>query len=171
MFWDFFNTLRPRQNVRHFSDDIFKCIFVNKNVWISIKISLKFVPRVWINNIPALVKIMAWRRPGDKPLSEPNVESFLTHICFTRPQWDNINVVQSVYATNLWLLIFFEPLLHITTAYAIKRAVMLCFVLLRLQYDILIDTRDLSIIAHTFAFVPFMTNRMSSFQRIAPFGF
>ena len=34
-----FNTLRPKQNVRHFPDDIFKCIF--------------------------LVKIMAWRRPGD----------------------------------------------------------------------------------------------------------
>ena len=29
---------------RHFSDDIFKCIFLNENVWISIKISLKFVP-------------------------------------------------------------------------------------------------------------------------------
>ena len=24
-----------------------------------------------INNIPAMVQIMAWRRPGDKPLSEP----------------------------------------------------------------------------------------------------
>ena len=38
------NTLRPRQNGRHFPDDIFKCIFVNKNTWIFIKISLKFVP-------------------------------------------------------------------------------------------------------------------------------
>ena len=26
------------------ADDIFKCIFLNENVWISIKISLKFVP-------------------------------------------------------------------------------------------------------------------------------
>ena len=32
-----FNTLRLRQNWRHFSDDIFKCIFLNKNVWIPIK--------------------------------------------------------------------------------------------------------------------------------------
>ena len=39
-----FNTLRPRQNGRHFPDDIFKCIFVNENVWIAIEISLKFVP-------------------------------------------------------------------------------------------------------------------------------
>ena len=37
----------------------------------TIKISLKFVPKVPINNIPALVQIMAWRRPGDKLSSEP----------------------------------------------------------------------------------------------------
>ena len=30
---------------------------------------------------------MAWRRPGDKPLSEPMLVSWLTHICVTRPQW------------------------------------------------------------------------------------
>ena len=39
------------------------------------------------NNIPALVQIMAWRRPGDKPLSEPMMVNLLTHICVTRPQW------------------------------------------------------------------------------------
>ena len=49
------NTLRLRQNCRHFSDDIIKCIFFNGNVLISIKISLKFVPKGQINNIPALV--------------------------------------------------------------------------------------------------------------------
>ena len=38
-----------------FADDIFKCIFSNENVLISIKISLKFVPKGQINNIPALV--------------------------------------------------------------------------------------------------------------------
>ena len=62
------NTLRPRQNGRHFPDDIFKCIFLNENVWITIKISLKFVPKFPINDIPALVQIMAWRRPGDKTM-------------------------------------------------------------------------------------------------------
>ena len=80
------NTLWPRQNGRHFADDIFKCIFLNENVSIAIKISLKFVPKGPINNIPALVQIMAWRRPGDKPLSEPMVVSLPTHICVTRPQ-------------------------------------------------------------------------------------
>ena len=82
-----FNSLRPRQNGRHFADDIFKRIFLNENVRITIKISLKFVPKVRINNIPALVQIMAWRRPGDKPLSGPMMVSLLTHICVTRPQW------------------------------------------------------------------------------------
>ena len=81
-------TLGPRQNGRYFPDNIFKCIFLNENVLISIKISLKFVPMGPINNIPALVQIMAWRRPGDKPLSEPMPVSLLMHICVTGPQWD-----------------------------------------------------------------------------------
>ena len=81
------DTLRPRQNGLLFPDDIFKCIFFNQNVWISLKSSLKFVPKVRFNNIPALVPIMVWCRPGDKPLSEPIMVSLLMHICVNRPQW------------------------------------------------------------------------------------
>ena len=81
------NTLRPRQDGRYFADDVLKCIFLNENVWISLKIPLKFVRRGPINNIPALVQIMAWRRPGDKPLSEPMLVFVSTHICITQPQW------------------------------------------------------------------------------------
>ena len=81
------NTLRPKQNNRHFADDIFKCIFLNENVWISINISLKFIPKFLIDNISSLVQIMAWRRPGDKPLFELMMIILLTHICVTRPQW------------------------------------------------------------------------------------
>ena len=73
-------------NGHHFTDDIFKCIFLNENVGIPIKMSLEFIPKGPINNIPALVQIMAWRRPGDKPLSEPMMVSLPTHICVTRPQ-------------------------------------------------------------------------------------
>ena len=58
-------------------------------MWISLKIPLKFVPKVQIHNIPALVQIMAWRWPGDKALSEPMMVSLLTHICVTQPQWVN----------------------------------------------------------------------------------
>ena len=78
------NTLRTRQNGRYFADDTLKLIFLNENVLIS-----KFVPKGPINNIPALVQIMAWRRPGDKPLSEPVMVRLLTHIYVTRPQWVN----------------------------------------------------------------------------------
>ena len=81
------NTLRPRQDGRRFPDDTFERIFLNENVIILIKISLKFVPYGPINNIPALVQIMAWPRSGDKPLSEPMVGRLPTHICVTRPQW------------------------------------------------------------------------------------
>ena len=81
------NSLRPRPNRHHVADDILKCIFENENEWISHRISLKFVPKVRINNIPALVQMMAWRRSGDKPLSEPMMASLLTHIWVTRPQW------------------------------------------------------------------------------------
>ena len=76
-----------RQNGPHFAGDIFTCIFLNENVWISINISLKFVPKNPINDILALVQIMAWRQPGDKPLSEPMMVRLPTHICVTRLQW------------------------------------------------------------------------------------
>ena len=83
-----YNTLRPRQNGRHFPDDIFKCIFLNENLWISNKILLKFVPEGPINNIPALGLIMACHLAGAKPLSAPMLVSLLPHICITRPKWD-----------------------------------------------------------------------------------
>ena len=53
------------------ADDIFKCIFLNENDIIPIQISLNFFPRSPINNKPALVQVLAWRRIGDKPLPEP----------------------------------------------------------------------------------------------------
>ena len=72
----YINSLRPRQNIRDSADDVFKCNFLNENVWILIKISLKFVPKGPVNNIPTLVQIMAWRLTGDKPLSEPMMTQF-----------------------------------------------------------------------------------------------
>ena len=58
------------------ADDIFRCIFLNENERIPIRISPKFVPRNVIANKPALVQVMAWRRAGDKPLPEPMVTQF-----------------------------------------------------------------------------------------------
>ena len=63
----------------NFADDIFKCIFLNENCCILIKISLKFVTKGPINNIPELVQIMAWHQPGDKPLSEPMMVIGIDH--------------------------------------------------------------------------------------------
>ena len=76
---------------RHFQLDFleWKCLNFDQNCfevcsqasnWISIQISLKFVPRHPINDIPAL-----W--PGDKPLFEPMMVSLVTHTCITWPQW------------------------------------------------------------------------------------
>ena len=78
------NTSRPREKSRHFADDNFERIFLNEY-----KISLKFAHKGPINNILTLGQIMAWCRPGDKPLSEPIMVSLLTHICLTRSQWVN----------------------------------------------------------------------------------
>ena len=71
------------------ADDIFNHIFLNENIWIAIEISMKIFPKSPINNIPALVQIMAWRRPGDKPLSEPMMVRLQTNAWVTRPQWVN----------------------------------------------------------------------------------
>ena len=68
-----FNTLRPWQNGRHFPDDIYKCIFLNQNVWIFKTIWRKFVPTGAVDNNTALVHVMAWCRIADKPLSEPKI--------------------------------------------------------------------------------------------------
>ena len=96
-----FNTLRPRQNGCHFPDDILKCIFLMKMY--KFKISLKFVPHGPINNIPALDQIMAWRRQGDKPLSEPMMVWLPTYICVARPQWVKDGVVSNLTWSSIHL--------------------------------------------------------------------
>ena len=89
------NTLRPRQNGRRFADNTFKRILVNENVIISTKISLKFVPKGLINNIPSLVQTrrqaIIWTDDG-----------YFTDaydICITRPQW-----VKQTPSLNSYLL-------------------------------------------------------------------
>ena len=108
------NTLRTRQNGRHFADHIVIYICVNENVWIAIDISIKFVPKDQINNIPAVVQITAWRRPSDQPLSEPMMLSLLTHICVTRPQWVNTFEFGGAFISMKWVIIGpGDDLLHV----------------------------------------------------------
>ena len=104
-----FNTLRLRQNGCHFPYDIFKWIFVNENVWISIEISLKFVPRGPINNILVLVQMMACCWPDVKPLSEPAMVQLLTHICITLPQWVNFLLCTHMILSFQKYLNFISP--------------------------------------------------------------
>ena len=97
------NTLRRRQNSRYYADDIFNCIILKENVLISLNISLKFVPKVRINNIPALIQIMAWRRPGGKPLSEPRAaclpDAFMRHsVSMSFNQWIRVNYLPICFA-------------------------------------------------------------------------
>ena len=81
----------------------------NASSWIEIfEFRLKCNWNITVNIISALVQIMAWHRPGDKPLSEPMIVSLLTHICFTRPQWVNNlksmkkkDAIQALYAWQL----------------------------------------------------------------------
>ena len=79
----YFITLWPRQNDRHFPDDTFKCIScicVNESVYMLIRISLKFVRKVPINNNPASVHVIVWRRAG----------SLLTYIYVAGPWCDKV---------------------------------------------------------------------------------
>ena len=57
--------------------DIFNCIFLSENDRIPIPISLKYVPRSPIDKNPALDQVMAWRRPGNKPLRGPMMNQFI----------------------------------------------------------------------------------------------
>ena len=117
------NTLRPGHNGRHFSGDIFKWIFLNENVWISINISLKFVLKCPINHIPVLVQKMSgigeWlsqflskdsvssAKPRRQAIVRTN-DSLLTHLCVTRPHWVNhgscpvAKCPQKYFAAPLW---------------------------------------------------------------------
>ena len=85
---------RAQMILTHWSRDkmaaIFQTTFSNGFSWMKmLNLDLNFteVRCDGIDNIPALIQIMAWRLPGDKPLSESEMVSLLTHICVTRPQW------------------------------------------------------------------------------------
>ena len=46
---------------------------------------------------------MAWRRPGDKPLSEAMMVNLLTHICVARPQWVNSDKCSRYRWMRFWI--------------------------------------------------------------------
>ena len=70
-------TYLPGQTGHHFADGIFKCIFMNEKSRISIRTSLKYVPKGPVDNKSALVQAVACRQTGDKPLPEPMLTQFI----------------------------------------------------------------------------------------------
>ena len=66
----------PRQNGRHFANDILKSIFFIENAWISNKCSLNFLHNRPIYNKSALDQVMAWHQTGGKPLTYPMMTQF-----------------------------------------------------------------------------------------------
>ena len=56
--------------------DIFKYIFMNEKLSISIQFSLEFIHEGLIDKKSTLVQVMAWRRTGAKPLPEPRMTWF-----------------------------------------------------------------------------------------------
>ena len=86
-------TLRPRQNGRHFAHNNFKCIFLNENVWFRLKFHWSF-PKDPINNIPALVEMMARCRPGEIDF-RLNAVLHYHHIC-----WMNLLINSSSPGEN-----------------------------------------------------------------------
>ena len=60
-------TLRQRQDGQPLTDDIFKYIILNENIWISIKISLKHAPQGPSDKKSVLIQVMAWRGTDNTP--------------------------------------------------------------------------------------------------------
>ena len=91
--WQFY-TLRPRQSGRHFSNDIFKCIFFNEEYEFRLKCHWNL-----------FIGTMGRCRPGAKPLSEPFMVSLVTHICVTRPQWvkKRVSCICKSISYRIWI--------------------------------------------------------------------
>ena len=91
LFTEVLNSLRPRQNGTYFAEDIFKHIFLNENVEISIEFYWIFsqcqlkITQYWFDNglAPNRRKIIIWFNDG----------IVLRHLCVTRPQWVNIHAI------------------------------------------------------------------------------
>ena len=96
------NSSPHEQNDHHFADNIFWCIFVNEMFHVLIKISLKFVSRNPIDNKPALVQVMAWRRLGNKPLSGPMLTQFTDAYMQHYGRWFKLDIELQSHQFMTW---------------------------------------------------------------------
>ena len=102
---------------------IFQAIFSNafsciKMYKFQIKISLKFVPKVPINNIPAMVQIMAWHWLGDKSLSE------LMMVCEQMHIYTSLELNELTQKTGWCKILWNKNLLNIYTGYSYTKRLM-----------------------------------------------
>ena len=94
-----------RDEMNNISQTTFSNVFSSMKMFqFRLKFHWRLFPRVQLTI--ALVQIMAWRRSGDKPLSEPMIVRLPTHICTTRPQWVTtltsgfVAIIPDVYFSN-----------------------------------------------------------------------
>ena len=104
------NTSRLGQNGLYFTDDIYKCIFLNENVWIVIKILLKFVPKCPINNT------MYYSTGSDNGLALSRQQTIIwsNDGLFTDiwPQWVNSSGFVHVTMKQVAVIFSFNQLFH-----------------------------------------------------------
>ena len=121
LFYRTLNSFPPRSKWPPFWEKTFSNDLLEWNDRNAIQICLKLVPSGPVNNIEALIRIMAWRRPGDKPLSKPMMVSLPTHICVTWPQWVNRFVQVALCRYRIGFHSFSNLMLH---RYAIPKWLM-----------------------------------------------
>ena len=99
----FINTLRQRQDGNCFADGSFKRIFMSEKVLISIKTSLKFVPKGSNKNKWALVHIMVLALKRQQAIIWTNGPFTDTSILYiTQPQ--SVNCSGSAFYHTLYIL-------------------------------------------------------------------
>ena len=95
------------------ADDIFKCILLNENDEIPIKLSLKLVPRSPIDNKPLLDQVMAWRRTFNVGVIRCHNATNITYRQYDCP---NSSVITPKHMCNS--IMIFQNLIQITAPVA-----------------------------------------------------
>ena len=108
------NSLSPRQNCHHFADDIFKCIFVSKNIWIHLRFHWSLFIRF---ELPVFQHWFRLWLDADKATSHYLNNwwfTLLTHTCVTWPQWVKIHVSDVIIPDSKFNNQLFKPLTLLT---------------------------------------------------------
>ena len=116
------NTSRQRENCQHFADNIFKCVSMNENLWVLDKFSLKYIPWGLVDNMAALVQIIAWHQSGDRQLSAVMMVMFCWHIYASLGLSDlRVNPLRAkFFRGNINIYLHFVSFLHIGMAQVVE---------------------------------------------------